>query len=352
MDDKDRARHTAQHRRGLVQRAAEPEREPVPDARRVGRLDDGRWFLWAAISALAQQQSLDPQGRAELIRKAADCARLPHGDARRLTTRNPRTGLTLREGEGAGMAATVFPKDLNDWLAADGVPYRWQEAQPIAAVALPSPARAHLSPPAAGDGAPFYEVAELVQASGEFWLMMDAWSIDEAAMLLCAVDPAALNQWAARNGGWATVRLPEQVDSLKILLQRAAEAGALTSPSPPAAVIEWAMSKGLSLPAPLIPAGAAVRDGRWTRPEAAPDSVSASTSPAPEPPRVRQWRRLVRLRELGGDMAQHGDGWRTTGRHGSLAELVREEQAAGRPMSDKTNVRGDLAAAMGEHRGS
>lgn len=71
-----------------------------------------------------------------------------------------------------------------------------------------------------------------------------------------------------------------------------------------------------------------------------------------ETPPARRARRLARLRELGGDMRRAGEAWQVTGQRGALAELIREEAAAGRPRADKTDVRDDLAAAMGEQRGS
>lgn len=55
-----------------------------------------------------------------------------------------------------------------------------------------------------------------------------------------------------------------------------------------------------------------------------------------EMPAERRARRLARLRELGGDFEVAGTGCRTTGDRGALARLVSEEQAAGRPMSDKS----------------
>jgi hypothetical protein len=78
-----------------------------------------------------------------------------------------------------------------------------------------------------------------------------------------------------------------------------------------------------------------------------------AATPQREQPAERRARRLARLRELGGDMLPAGDSWHARGqRRGALAALVREEAAAGRPMSDKSDVRADLAAAMGDLRGS
>lgn len=64
-----------------------------------------------------------------------------------------------------------------------------------------------------------------------------------------------------------------------------------------------------------------------------------------ESPKVRMQRRLLRLRELGGDLRPAGDSFHLTGRRGALADLVREEGAAGRPMSKRQDVRRDLERA-------
>jgi hypothetical protein len=64
-----------------------------------------------------------------------------------------------------------------------------------------------------------------------------------------------------------------------------------------------------------------------------------------EAPEQRQDRRLAWLQALGGCMKQEGKSWRTMGSRGLLAQLIKEEKAAGRPMSDKTDVRNDLIAA-------
>lgn len=82
----------------------------------------------------------------------------------------------------------------------------------------------------------------------------------------------------------------------------------------------------------------------------------ASTTPAQahtvgETPVERQNRRLARVRALGDDLKLiDGDTWQMAKRTGALAALEREERAAQRPMSDKTNIRNDLAAAAERER--
>jgi hypothetical protein len=65
-----------------------------------------------------------------------------------------------------------------------------------------------------------------------------------------------------------------------------------------------------------------------------------------EDPVQRRARRAERFAQLNGRLEKHGDGWRTVGQRGALAELAREEKSAGRPMCDKSDVRVDLIAAL------
>ncbi len=71
-----------------------------------------------------------------------------------------------------------------------------------------------------------------------------------------------------------------------------------------------------------------------------------------ELPQERQRRRLRQLRALGADFEQMRDGWRLTGARGAMASLVRQEQSARRPRSDRKDVRSDLIAARKEELGS
>ena len=48
---------------------------------------------------------------------------------------------------------------------------------------------------------------------------------------------------------------------------------------------------------------------------------------------------------MGGDYVEEVGKWRVTGPRGLLANLVRSEVAAGRPMSDEKDVREDLKKA-------
>lgn len=80
--------------------------------------------------------------------------------------------------------------------------------------------------------------------------------------------------------------------------------------------------------------------------------VGAAPAGSAESAGDRQRRRLLRFRELGGEMRQAGTGWQCIGKRGALAALVREEKAASRPRRDRSDVRNDLIAATEVHRGS
>ena len=121
-----------------------------------------------------------------------------------------------------------------------------------------------------------YDHAELTAGRARFWLAMDGWTADEAAHLLCGIDPRALRHWHELNGGELVLDFPLQFDPLADMLKSAGgKAGALQFPSKPADVLKWAMSKGMRLPAPLVPPGAVVRGGVW---------VEAPADVAHEPP--------------------------------------------------------------------
>lgn len=75
------------------------------------------------------------------------------------------------------------------------------------------------------------------------------------------------------------------------------------------------------------------------------DTAMQGRRPIIEPTADRRARRLARFRELGGDIEKSGGVWRKVGRHGALAELAREEEAAGRQMKDRNDIKEDLFAA-------
>jgi hypothetical protein len=88
------------------------------------------------------------------------------------------------------------------------------------------------------------------------------------------------------------------------------------------------------------------------RTDARNEGVSRPALAAPSRGSVidRQRRRLEQFRRYGGSYKQEGGLWHCNGARGALARLVREEQTAKRPMSDKKNVRADLIAALEAER--
>lgn len=194
------------------------------------------------------------------------------------------------------------------------------------------------------EGPTVYDGAELTQAAARFWLTMDGWVIDEAAYLLNAIDPHALNRWAMLSGGRLAVRLPGQFDAVRALLRRASEAGALRFPARPADVIEWAMTKKLRLPSPLIPDGAEAHGGRWVQRGASADD------PRHDPEEAL---RLIKAAHLTRDMVAADDA------DDEARELVRrenEEKARRRAAEAKRIAEGryfidEAANAIAQQRG-
>ena len=70
-----------------------------------------------------------------------------------------------------------------------------------------------------------------------------------------------------------------------------------------------------------------------------------ATLPADETPEGRDDRRYRELVAAGGDYVHEDNTWRATGPRGLSAKLWKREKAAGRPMSDETDVRKSLKKA-------
>jgi hypothetical protein len=169
------------------------------------------------------------------------------------------------------------------------------------------------------------------------WLDLQLWSLREAAYLLSGREP----------DDEATFMIEMHTASDVALVYRDLKDATL------AGALKFTEVDGLLMRRRVIPAHAVA----WSRHRAQgrglriPEFLNATTGKA-EDAIARQRRRLARLRELDGDMRPAGTGWHTTGRKGALTDLVREERAAGRPRSDKSDVRRDLIAAVEANRGS
>ena len=175
----------------------------------------------------------------------------------------------------------------------------------------------------------------LTADGARYWLAMDGWAHDEAAWLLQGFDPHRLTAQSVRVGGRMVLLPPPEPDPqdpFVAMLSRAGEAAALRFPAAPADVIEWAMKKGLRLPAPLIPDGATLRAG--------PALPAAATAEAPlEPPDPQ--RRLDALRALGGTARFFKGEWKFTG----IAKLAAMEKEKSRRRCDEKTIRADLKEA-------
>lgn len=172
-----------------------------------------------------------------------------------------------------------------------------------------------------------YDEAGLNESWARYWLAMDGWTIDEAACLLCGVSPSEHN--LTQLGQRQSFDLPAQLEyeaCFKVrrnLLQRSAETRVLTFPARPGAVIEWAMGKGMRLPALLIPVDMEVRSGNWVKQGTPLELVAQNTatpapvvtvSDGPAPSTVSNWKMLVqaeatahclRLRKSGANPTKH-----------------------------------------------
>lgn len=149
-------------------------------------------------------------------------------------------------------------------------------------------------------GPTIYDVAELTEGGARYWLSMDGWMIDEAAHLLLGIDPTPekLAQW----GRTPVFELGAQINyenahkARRRLLERSSDSGRFSFPAAPAVIIDWAMEKGLRLPALLVPSGAIVRDGRWR------GGAQADAPPKPlQRLRAQEVAILAKLVELGID---------------------------------------------------
>lgn len=109
--------------------------------------------------------------------------------------------------------------------------------------------------------------------------------------------------------------------------------GMLDSPTCPvlqAEVAAFLVSVGLEVPEEMRPA----KDAEAQKPEGA----------GGESLQQRAARRYDRFLALGGKLKRAGDSWHAEGTRGALATLVQEEQAAGTPRSDKSDLRQELHA--------
>lgn len=88
-------------------------------------LDNGLWFIADAACALAEQEGMGSTGRSDLARRMGECASLPAEHPEHLSTRHLDSRLPIPQGDTKVLAVGVYPSDVNAWLEACGVAYRW-----------------------------------------------------------------------------------------------------------------------------------------------------------------------------------------------------------------------------------
>lgn len=96
----------------------------------IAPLEDGLWFIAEAAFDIAQQEGMDEYAQLELARFMGECAQLPATHPRHLCIRQIRSRLPRTEGNAKSLCSGVYPADVNAWLNACGVPYRWRRESP------------------------------------------------------------------------------------------------------------------------------------------------------------------------------------------------------------------------------
>lgn len=96
----------------------------------IAPLEDGLWFIAEAAFDLAQQEGMDTEDRSKLAGEMGRCAQLPTNDPLHLRVRHIGSRLPLVGDKAKGINLGVYPADVNAWLNACGVPYRWRRESP------------------------------------------------------------------------------------------------------------------------------------------------------------------------------------------------------------------------------
>jgi hypothetical protein len=208
------------------------------------------------------------------------------------------------------------------------------------------------------------------EADFAYWSKVEYWTIDESIALLLGKSPEVVT-WKSIQAYVNVSAFAKQYERLRNLALRAQAMNRGQSAVYPNVVLAWADEVEIPVPnalreslerqwakkqgLPTVAASPVARSEVPAEPSKQAAAVAAQAQAAlaesVETPSARRARRLRRFRELGGEMRKAGTGWQTTGTRGALAALIREEVEAGRPMADKTDVRADLASAMGDQSG-
>ena len=185
-------------------------------------------------------------------------------------------------------------------------------------------------------------------ADHDYWSKMDLWTFEEAIALLLDRSPAAVS-WSRVMPYAKVSEFAKRYERLRMLGLRSNTMNFGETSVHPLVALRWASFIEEPIPPALWDAVAARQalPPSTNSPSATPTSDGAPSTPTKEQPTERQERRLREFRQAGGAARRAGDSWQLgAGVHGALAALVRSESASGRPMSDKTNIRADLMAAL------
>jgi hypothetical protein len=137
------------------------------------------------------------------------------------------------------------------------------------------------------------DVAGLTHERLRFWMAVDGWTVEDAALLLIGLEPQLMRRWSELTGKPLRELVPVAFRPRALMLERAGEAGLLKFPATAEKVLAWAASKGLDGVDQLR--ALAGKQGI----QAALDNVAKPVARA----HVHQQRILACLREMGRDPA-------------------------------------------------
>ena len=169
------------------------------------------------------------------------------------------------------------------------------------------------------------ELFELTEVGAQHWVLMDAWNLDESALLLAGASPARIREFDKDTDTPKPDYTSCGYVGIRDRLQRAVDVGVLSFPALPRSVVEWAQGKH-AIPAPL----AVLLETKSDVAALVPTSATAET--------VAQRRARY--------LAWHIEESRTTTR-GAL-QRVYEREAVRNPKADRSNIGKDIRKAKAE----
>lgn len=125
-------------------------------AAELARWEAGRFFIYEAVTLLADQRGLNESLQDDLCKAMLRCAALPDDHRHKLIVRELSTCIPMQHGVRISHASIVYRSDVNAWLDATGAGYRWEGDMPDPAVRTVPAATFMQAPPA---GQTFWKTA-------------------------------------------------------------------------------------------------------------------------------------------------------------------------------------------------